>query len=175
MLSTLRGDSWRATESRSEMVGCARTDEGMPLVASSRRKTCAALFNDGLIAFQASQLSVNDERQARSDVRARLAREKPFGSGYCQAEFYLTSAGQRQVVTTRAMPPTIVSKKASNWVDRGEPANPTLRRFSRTTSITETKDTRHGSRSVVAVPALALARLFAIGAWTGEEPSFRAH
>lgn len=26
------------------------------------------------------------------------------------------------------MPPTIISKKASNWVDRGEPANPTLRR-----------------------------------------------
>ena len=26
------------------------------------------------------------------------------------------------------MPPTIISRKASNWVDRGEPANPTLRR-----------------------------------------------
>jgi hypothetical protein len=26
------------------------------------------------------------------------------------------------------VPPTIISKKASNWVDRGEPANPTLRR-----------------------------------------------
>jgi hypothetical protein len=26
------------------------------------------------------------------------------------------------------MPPTIIYKKASNWVDRGEPANPTLRR-----------------------------------------------
>lgn len=26
------------------------------------------------------------------------------------------------------MPPTIISKKASNWVDRGEPALPTLRR-----------------------------------------------
>jgi hypothetical protein len=26
------------------------------------------------------------------------------------------------------MPPTIISKKASNWVDRGEPPNPTLRR-----------------------------------------------
>ncbi|MEO8335625.1 MAG: hypothetical protein ABI664_11670 [bacterium] len=29
------------------------------------------------------------------------------------------------------MPPTIVNKKASNWVDRGEPANPTLRRVLR--------------------------------------------
>ena len=27
------------------------------------------------------------------------------------------------------MPPTITSRKASNWVDRGEPAGPTLRRF----------------------------------------------
>jgi hypothetical protein len=26
------------------------------------------------------------------------------------------------------MPPTIISKKASNWVDRGAPPNPTLRR-----------------------------------------------
>ena len=26
------------------------------------------------------------------------------------------------------MPPTIISKKAGNWVDRGEPPNPTLRR-----------------------------------------------
>ena len=26
------------------------------------------------------------------------------------------------------MPPTIVSRKAGNWVDRGEPANPKLRR-----------------------------------------------
>lgn len=26
------------------------------------------------------------------------------------------------------MPPTIISKKASNWVDRGEPPNPALRR-----------------------------------------------
>jgi len=26
------------------------------------------------------------------------------------------------------VPPTIISKKASNWVDRGEPANATLRR-----------------------------------------------
>lgn len=26
------------------------------------------------------------------------------------------------------MPPTIISRKAGNWVDRGEPANPTLRR-----------------------------------------------
>ena len=26
------------------------------------------------------------------------------------------------------MPPTIISKKASNWVDRGEPPNPTMRR-----------------------------------------------
>ena len=26
------------------------------------------------------------------------------------------------------MPPTIIAKNASNWVDRGEPANPTLRR-----------------------------------------------
>ena len=26
------------------------------------------------------------------------------------------------------MVPTIISKKAGNWVDRGEPANPTLRR-----------------------------------------------
>lgn len=26
------------------------------------------------------------------------------------------------------MPPTIISKQASNWVDRGEPPNPTLRR-----------------------------------------------
>jgi hypothetical protein len=26
------------------------------------------------------------------------------------------------------VPSTIISKKASNWVDRGEPANPTLRR-----------------------------------------------
>ena len=27
------------------------------------------------------------------------------------------------------MPPTIISKKASNWVDRGEPAWPTIQRF----------------------------------------------
>ena len=26
------------------------------------------------------------------------------------------------------MPPTIIAKNAGNWVDRGEPANPTLRR-----------------------------------------------
>jgi hypothetical protein len=26
------------------------------------------------------------------------------------------------------VPPTIISRKASNWVDRGEPSNPTLRR-----------------------------------------------
>jgi len=26
------------------------------------------------------------------------------------------------------MPPTIISRHASNWVDRGEPANATLRR-----------------------------------------------
>jgi hypothetical protein len=26
------------------------------------------------------------------------------------------------------VPPTIISRKASNWVDRGEPPNPTLRR-----------------------------------------------
>ena len=26
------------------------------------------------------------------------------------------------------MPPTIISRKAGNWVDRGEPPNPTLRR-----------------------------------------------
>ena len=26
------------------------------------------------------------------------------------------------------MPPTIISRKASNWVDRGEPPNPKLRR-----------------------------------------------
>ena len=27
------------------------------------------------------------------------------------------------------MPPTIISKKASNWVDRGDPANPTIERI----------------------------------------------
>ena len=27
------------------------------------------------------------------------------------------------------MPPTIISRKASNWVDRGEPPGPTLRRY----------------------------------------------
>jgi hypothetical protein len=31
-------------------------------------------------------------------------------------------------ITERFVPPTIISRKSSNWVDRGEPAGPTLRR-----------------------------------------------